>query len=165
MTSRAARLRCLPLLALLAAPAAAAAQDAPLAAALAQCFEQGGACAALTDPAAPSEGPETPAAGRREDPRLQLLTGAFITAASADLAVTMYQIGRGAARERGFGAWWQDEPVPFALTKSGMAAIFVYGLQRMHRTRPKTAFVIGLVATAAEAALVVHGARMKPRPR
>jgi hypothetical protein len=99
-----------------------------------------------------------------EDGRFQLAIGAFITAAGADIAVSMYQIGRGTAREQGFGAWWQDQPVPFALTKSALVALFAYQLQKIHRTRPKTAYILALVGTGIEAALVVRSARLSGPP-
>jgi hypothetical protein len=99
------------------------------------------------------------AESHRDGP-FRFVSAAFFVAASADLSVSMYQVGRGAARETGFGAQWQDSPVAFALTKSAMSAAFVYGLQRMHRTRPKTALVLGLVATAFEGWLTVRGVRI-----
>jgi len=101
----------------------------------------------------------SPAAGTT-DRKFPLLLAAFTTAASADLAVSMYQIGRGAAREAAFGSKWQNAPVAFALTKSGMAAVFAVGLQRMHKDRPKAAFVLGLSATVVESFLVVRAARI-----
>lgn len=100
---------------------------------------------------------------RMEAPRdraFNLVLGSFFTAASSDLAVSMYQIGRGAARERGFGSWWQDQPVVFATSKSAMAVAFGYGLQRLRKSRPKTALVMGVVATSVEGWLVVRNARM-----
>lgn len=99
------------------------------------------------------------------DGRFQAVLGAFITAAGTDVAVSMYQIGRGHAREAGFGSWWQDSPVAFAATKSALTAVFAYQLQRLHRTRPKTAFVLGIVSTSVETALIVRSARIKPRGR
>jgi len=102
----------------------------------------------------------TPPAAGTTDRKFPLLLAAFTTAASADLAVSMYQIGRGAAREAAFGSKWQNAPVPFALTKSGMAAVFAVGLQRMHKDRPKAAFVLGLSATVVESFLVVRAARI-----
>ena len=93
------------------------------------------------------------------DRAFKIVVGSFFAAASSDLAVSMYQIGRGSARERGFGSWWQDSPVAFATSKTAMAAAFAYGLQRVHKTRPKTAFIMGLAATAVESLLVVRGAR------
>ena len=63
-------------------------------------------------------------AGDRRDGKFTFVMGAFITAAGNDLAVSMYQIGRGTAGERGFGGPWQDSPVAFAATKSGMTALF-----------------------------------------
>jgi hypothetical protein len=100
------------------------------------------------------------APARKDDGHFPLLLGAFITAASADLAVSMYQIGRGAAHEAAFGSGWEHSPVPFALSKSGAAAVFVLGMQHMHKDRPKAAFVIGLSATIAESLLVARAARM-----
>jgi hypothetical protein len=91
------------------------------------------------------------------------VSAAFVVAASTDLSVSMYQIGRGSAREVAFGAQWQDSPVAFAVSKSVMTAAFVYGLQRMHKTRPKTALVLGLVATAVEGWLAVRSAQIPPR--
>jgi hypothetical protein len=101
----------------------------------------------------------SPAAGKT-DKHFPVLLAAFTTAASADLAISMYQIGRGAAREAAFGSKWQNAPVPFALTKSGMAALFAVGLQRMHKDRPKAAVILGLSATVVESFLVVRSARI-----
>jgi hypothetical protein len=94
------------------------------------------------------------------DKHFPVLLAAFTTAASADLAISMYQIGRGAAREAAFGSKWQNRPVVFALSKSGMAALFAVGLQRMHKDRPKAAFILGLSATVMESFLVVRAARI-----
>jgi hypothetical protein len=74
-----------------------------------------------------------PAAGKT-DRHFPVLLAAFTTTASADLAISMYQIGRGAAREAAFGSKWQNSPVAFALSKSGMAAVFAVGLQRQEDT-------------------------------
>jgi hypothetical protein len=103
----------------------------------------------------------SPAADHRESV-FHVATGAFVVAASADLSVTMYQIGRGVARERGFGAQWQDSPVAFAVSKSAMTAVVAYGLQRMHKTRPKTALILTVAATAVEGWLAVRGSRLDP---
>jgi hypothetical protein len=46
-----------------------------------------------------------------------------------------------------------------------MTAVFVYGLQRLHRDRPKTAFILGIAQTALEGYLVVRSARMSPNVR
>lgn len=110
-------------------------------------------------------GDEAVAAGDHSDPRFTFVLGAFITAAGTDLAVSMYQIGQGNAREGAFGAPWQDSPVAFAASKSAMTAVFVYGLQRLHRDRPKTAFILGIAQTALEGYLVVRSARMSPNVR
>ena len=101
-------------------------------------------------------------AAGRQDRLFQSLNAAFVIAAGTDVSISMYQIGRGVARERAFGAPWQDSPVTFALTKSAMTAAFAFGLQRMHKERPKTAFILGLAATALESWLAVRGARMMP---
>jgi hypothetical protein len=126
----------------------------------------------------PTADPSTPAttplklhavdgAGRpAEDPRFRALMGTFVGAATADIAVSMYQIEQQNGRELGFGAWWQDSPAAFAVSKAAMTAAFVYGLKRMHRSRPKTAMTLGIVATIVEGALVVHGASLSPaQPR
>jgi hypothetical protein len=94
----------------------------------------------------------------------RFVSTAFFVAATTDLSVSMYQVGRGTAREAGFGAQWQDSPVVFAVTKSAMAAAFAYGLQRMHKTRPKTAMVLGLAATAFEGWLAVRSIRVSAQP-
>src|SRR5436309_14394909 len=70
-------------------------------------------------------------AAREDDGHFPLVLGAFLTAASADLAVSMYQIGRGTACEAAFGSGWEHAPVPFALSKSGAAAVFALGIQPM----------------------------------
>ena len=95
------------------------------------------------------------------DGAFHLVLGAFVTAAGTDVAVSMYQIGRGTAREAAFGSWWQDSPVAFAATKSALTALFAYQLQRIHRTRPKTAMILGIVGTSVEATLVARSARIK----
>jgi hypothetical protein len=101
----------------------------------------------------------------RHEGLFMALNSAFIISASTDVSISMYQIGRGVARETGFGAQWQDSPMAFAVTKSAMAAAFAYGLNRIHKTRPKTAFVIGIAATALEGWLAVRSARMSaPHP-
>lgn len=105
------------------------------------------------------------AARDHSDPKFNFVLGAFITAAGTDLAVSMYQIGKGNAREGGFGGAWQDSPVAFAVSKSAMTALFAYGLQRIHRDRPKTAFILGIAQTALEGYLVVRSARMSPNVR
>ena len=96
---------------------------------------------------------------------IHLVTAAFVTLAGADLALSTYQIGRGAGREQGFGASWQDSPVAFAISKSAMSATFVYAIQRLHKSRPKTAIVIGVAATAMEGWLVARGAALLPPQR
>jgi len=96
----------------------------------------------------------------RRDRAFNIVLGGFFTAASSDLAVSMYRIQEGSARERGFGSWWQDSPVAFAASKSAMAVAFAYGLKRVHKTRPKTAWVMGIAATSFESWLVVRSARI-----
>ena len=104
-------------------------------------------------------------ASDRHDRAFNVVLGGFFTAASSDLAVSMYQIQEGSARERGFGSWWQDSPVAFAASKSAMAVAFAYGLKRVHKTRPKTAWVMGIAATSFESWLVVRGARISQASR
>jgi len=96
---------------------------------------------------------------------IHLVTAAFVTLAGTDLALSTYQIGSGAGREQGFGASWQDSPVAFAISKSAMSATFVYAIQRLHKSRPKTALVIGIAATAMEGWLVARGAALLPPAR
>lgn len=109
---------------------------------------------------------QTPTDARSESTgSLHLVVGAFITMAGADLAVSTYQIGRGTARERAFGAAWQDSPIAFAVSKSAMSAAFAYGLQKMHKTRPKTAIVLGVAATAVESWLVARSVALTPPAR
>jgi hypothetical protein len=100
-------------------------------------------------------------AADRDDGRVHLVMGAFVTAAGTDVASSMYMIGRGAAREAAFGKQWQDSPVAFAATKSALTALFVYQLQRLHRTRPKAAFILGIAGTSVEAALIARTSRLQ----
>jgi hypothetical protein len=72
----------------------------------------------------------------------------------------MYQIGRGAAREVAFGSTWQEAAVPFAVSKSALAALFALGMQRIHKDRPKAALLLGFSATMLESMLVVRAARI-----
>ena len=110
----------------------------------------------------PPQSSARPERSADDDGRFHAVLGSFITAAGTDVAVSMYQIGRGTAREAGFGAWWQDSPVAFAATKSVLTALFAYQLQRPHRTRPKTAFILGIAGTSVEAMLIARSARLKP---
>ena len=102
----------------------------------------------------------TPASDGPRDSLFRVVTGTYIAAAGADIAVSMYQIDRGVARERGLGAQWQDSPAAFAITKGALAATFVYGIHRMHERRPKTAIALGIAATALETLLTVRSARI-----
>ena len=104
--------------------------------------------------------PAPPAPADAHDLLFHMVSASFITAASTDLSVSMYQIGRGAGREVAFGAAWQQSPVTFALTKSVLAAGFVYGLRHVHKSRPKTALALGLAAVAVEGWLTIRSARI-----
>jgi hypothetical protein len=97
---------------------------------------------------------------RRGDVRFQIVVGAYLTAAGTDIALSMYHIGKGDLREAGFGGAWQNNPVAFAATKSALAALFAFQLQRLHRSHPKAAFVLGVVDTAIEASLVARTAHL-----
>jgi hypothetical protein len=108
-----------------------------------------------------TDAPKQAATAGKDEGRFHLVLGAFVTAAGTDIASSMYQIGRGSAREAGFGAAWQDSPVAFAATKSALTALFVYQLQKLHRTRPKAAFILGIAGTSVEAALIARTARMQ----
>jgi hypothetical protein len=96
------------------------------------------------------------------DTLFRTVTTALAITTSTDLSISMYQIGKGNAREAGFGASWQDSPVAFAVSKSAVAAAFMYGLQRLHKHHPKTAIVLGIGSTALEGWLTVRSARMSP---
>jgi hypothetical protein len=119
----------------------------------------------LDVPAASAASPASLERNRASNRAFDVVIGSFIVTASSDVAVSMYQIGRGQAREIGFGAWWQDSPVLFSASKSAMTVAFAYGLKRVHKSRPKTAFVMGIVATTVEGLLVVRSARIAPPPR
>ena len=115
--------------------------------------------AAIADPALlQAEAPASMAG--REDGKFQFVLGAFLTAAGTDIATTMYYVGQGTAREAGFGGWWQDRPVTFAVTKCSVTALLAYQLQKLHKTRPKTAMILGIVGTGFEASLVARTARI-----
>jgi len=136
---------------------------------LKSCFGPAAGCekdrryAAGTAQADASDAPEkVDGAGR--DTAFHVVIGSYIAAAGADIAVSMYQIQQGNAREVGFGAWWQDSPGAFAASKGAMTALFAYGLQQLRRTNPKTAMILGIAATSAEMALVVRSARMSATP-
>lgn len=94
-----------------------------------------------------------------KDTGFKIVQASFFAAASSDLAVSMYQIGAGNAREAGFGSWWQDSPVAFAISKSAVTVAFAYGLERLHKTKPKLAFWLGIAATSVEGSLVVLNAQ------
>jgi hypothetical protein len=144
----------------------AQAQTLPLDLSLTSCIGPAKACTeSATRLNEQSDRRESLASAADGDGRFHVVMGAFITAAGADLAVSMYQIGRGAAREGAFGAPWQDSPVAFAISKSAMTAAFVYGVQRVRKTRPKTALVLGIAATAAEGWLAARSASMPAPPR
>jgi hypothetical protein len=129
-------------------PTFAQAVDRAVASALAT---SGSGAAARFDARVPESGTDWP---------MHIVVGAFVVSATADVAVSTAQIQRGVARERGFGAWLQDSPVPFVVTKGLVAASFVYGVRQLRKTRPKTAMAFGIVATAVEAGLAVRSARI-----
>jgi len=120
--------------------------------------------AAIADAAVSQTDAPASTAGR-EDGKFQFVLGAFLTAAGTDIATTMYYVGQGSAREVAFGGWWQDRPVAFAVTKSAATALFAYQLQKLHKTRPKTAIVLGIVGAGFEASLVARTARIGSRAR
>jgi hypothetical protein len=121
----------------------------------------GAAASAQDDPSRLEPAPPRTATAASDDGAFHVVLGAFVTAAGTDVAVSMYQIGRGTAREAAFGSWWQDSPVAFAATKSALTALFAYQLQRLHRTRPKAAFILGIASASVEAALVARSARIQ----
>ena len=120
-----------------------------------------GAVARAQDTTVRPEPASRPMTLATDDGAFHIVLGSFVTAAGTDVAVSMYQIGRGTAREAGFASWWQDSPVAFAATKSALTALFAYQLQRLHRTRPKAAFILGIVGTSVEATLVARSARIR----
>src|SRR6185436_5020504 len=104
-----------------------------------------------------------PGENARPDRLFRAVSVSFLITASADLSSSMYHIGQGTAREVGFGAPWQDSPVAFTVTKSAMAAGFALALERLHKTKPKTAVVLGLAATALEGWLTVRNLQIPTR--
>jgi hypothetical protein len=143
----------------LALPVPAFAQEAVTGAAPVYDLHEAIERAALRQTEAPASTPS------REDGKFQIVLGAFLTAAGTDIATTMYYVGQGTAREAGFGGWWQDRPVAFAVTKSALTALLAYQLQQLHKTRPKTAIILGIVGTGFEASLVARTARIGSRAR
>lgn len=115
--------------------------------------------ATVAEPPAPAAAPD---AGSTP---FHLLLGAYLTAAGADVSVSMYQIGRGTGREVGFGASFQDSPVALSVAKSAMSAAVAYQLTRMRRHRPKLAFTLLAITTGIEAALAVHAATISAPAR
>jgi hypothetical protein len=99
----------------------------------------------------------------RDNRPFALALGAFITTAVSDLAVTEYRIGRGEARETWFGAAWQDSPVAFGLTKGALIAAAAILLQRIHSSRPRTAFWIATIAAGVEGALTARNSIIQRR--
>jgi hypothetical protein len=73
-----------------------------------------------------------PAAGKT-DRHFPVLLAAFTTTASADLAISMYQIGRGAARE-GLRIEMAELSGGVRAEQERMAAVFAVGLQRQEDT-------------------------------
>lgn len=102
---------------------------------------------------------------RRHDTAFAAVLTAFAVASAADIGISSYQIQRGVAQEEGFGKWWQHSPGAFVASKGAMATIFGLGLHRLRQQRPKSALVIGLLATGIEAALAAKGARLGAPPR
>lgn len=151
----------LAVVAVIAAPATARAQALPSASAA--CAVEDIACASSAVSSGQSDNfrLEVRDGGtRRSDRKFQIVLGSFITAAGSDITLSMYQIGKGNAREAGFGSWWQKSPAALAVSKSAMIAFFAYEVQEVHKDRPKLAFVLGVTATALETALAVRSARM-----
>jgi hypothetical protein len=98
----------------------------------------------------------------RHDGLFRAISTAYFVAAAADLSISMYQINRGVAREGAFGAQWQDSPVAFAVSKGALAVAFWYGLRNIRKERPKTAFILGIAATAFEGYLAYRSAQIGP---
>ena len=94
----------------------------------------------------------------QDDPTFALVSGAYLTAAMADLATSQAAMARG-GHEVLLGAGLENRPVAFGLLKGGLAAGTVYLLYRVHRHRPKTAFWLGVALTSVEITAVSWNAR------
>jgi hypothetical protein len=147
---------CSAVLLLTAEPVRAA--ERPLQDLVAHCFDAGGVCAGLESDSPDRDGQATAVGPSRRSGKFDALIASYVATSTADVALSMYHIRRGTGRERGFGAWWQDRPVPFAISKGAMIAASVLIFQNIHETRPKTALILGLVATAVESSLVARNA-------
>lgn len=92
---------------------------------------------------------------------LHAAIAAHVIAQSADLSTTSYAMGRGGFREsnpvmRPFAG----DPVRLALVKGGYAVGTSYLFLRLHRTRPRLAFVVATASAAFSSVIAARNARL-----
>ena len=108
----------------------------------------------------------TPAAAQASDDTskpdstsLHIALGAFGAAQGADLATTMYALGRGGLREANpvFRSL-SDHPALAGATKMGVAAATAFLLLKVHATHPRLAFWLSTAGAGAYSAIAIHNA-------
>ena len=92
-----------------------------------------------------------------DDTTFHIALGAFGASQGADLATTMYALGRGGYREGNpvFRSL-SDHPALAGATKMGVAAATTFLLMRVHTTHPRLAFWISTVGAGAYSAMAIH---------
>jgi hypothetical protein len=110
----------------------------------------------------------TPAAAQasedtsKPDPlSLHIALGAFGAAQGADLATTMYALGRGGYREANpmFGLL-SDHPALAGATKMGVAAATSFLLLKVHAKHPRLAFWLSTAGAGVYSAVAIHNAQL-----
>lgn len=94
----------------------------------------------------------------RDTRPITLATHAYVIASGIDVGSTLYWVGKGEAREVGFGKAFQDRPIAFAATKLGLTAAVSWSLVRLSKDHPKLAFWTAIGATGFEASVTAWNA-------
>jgi hypothetical protein len=98
-------------------------------------------------------------AATRDDTSLHIALGAFGAAQGADLATTMYALGRGGFREvNPVFRPLSDHPALAGATKMGVAVATQFLLMKVHATHPRLAFWLSTVGAGAYSAIAIHNA-------
>ena len=108
----------------------------------------------IATPAAAQTSDETSKSGNTP---FHIALGAFGAAQGADLATTMYALGRGGLQEANpvFSSL-SDHPALAGATKMGVAAATAFLLLKVHATHPRLAFWLSTVGASAYSAIAIR---------
>jgi hypothetical protein len=101
-------------------------------------------------------------AQERQDRALDWSIGALTIAATADATTSMALLSQPGFREGNpLLKPFQDSPVAFGIAKGAYTAGLIYAIRGLHKTHPRAAVIVAIVATAIEAGLVASNARLQ----